>query len=66
MVQDFESFETVEEIGKCIDNASTAFRSSPDFAKASEGTMDYIMTLMGGLAAMSRISRIEIQSEICV
>ena len=61
MIQDSESFETVAEVGAYIDDAANAFKHSPDFATASEGTMDYILTLLNSIAALSRIAHIEVQ-----
>jgi 2-hydroxy-3-keto-5-methylthiopentenyl-1-phosphate phosphatase len=63
IMQDFKTFETFDEILTHVNHASDAFRSSVDFSTMSEGTYEYIMTLMNGLAAINRIARIEIKKQ---
>ncbi len=59
--QDPESFETVQEVGVYFDAVMDAFRNSPDFAAASEGTFNCIVSLGNAFAAMTRIATFEIK-----
>jgi hypothetical protein len=63
MTQNFESFESFEEVLEYINRANDEFQASPDFALASDRTMSHILTLMSGLGAISRIARIEIKKQ---
>ena len=61
-MQDFESFETFEEVLEYVNRSHTAFTSSVDFATMSEGTYEYVMTLWNSMIAVSRITRIKINN----
>jgi 2-hydroxy-3-keto-5-methylthiopentenyl-1-phosphate phosphatase len=61
-MQDFESFETFEEILEYVNRAHAAFASSIDFAMMSEGTYEYVTMLWNSMIAVNRITRIKINN----